>query len=105
MILRHWKGIAKVEEAANYIHHLTTETFPQLSTIQGFIEATISKRNVEQGVEFLVISIWESLESIKQFAGDDVNTAVVPSNVQAMMVDFDRFVTHYEIAGTYPNTK
>ena len=105
MILRHWKGIAKVEEAENYIHHLKTETFPQLSTIQGFIEVKILKRIVEQGVEFLIISTWESIESIKQFAGEVPDKAVVPSNVQAMMVDFDHFVTHYQIADTYPIAK
>jgi heme-degrading monooxygenase HmoA len=102
MILRHWKGIARVEEADNYIRYLETETFPQISTIQGFIEAKILKRIVEQGVEFLIISTWETIESIKQFAGDVAHTAVVPPNVQVMMVEFDSFATHYEIARSYP---
>ena len=102
MILRHWKGIARVEEADNYIRYLETETFPQVSTIEGFVKAKILTRNVEQGVEFLIISIWESIESIKQFAGEVADKAVVPPHVQAMMVEFDDFATHYEIARTYP---
>ena len=102
MILRHWKGIARVEEADNYIRYLESETFPQVSTIQGFVEAKILKRNVEQGVEFLIISTWESVASIKQFAGEVADIAVVPPHVQAMMVEFDDFTTHYEIAQIYP---
>ena len=102
MILRHWKAIARVEEADNYIHYLQTETFPHVATIEGFIEAKILTRNVEQGVEFLIISTWASVESIKQFAGDVAEKAVVPPHVQAMMVEFDDFATHYEIARTYP---
>jgi heme-degrading monooxygenase HmoA len=102
MILRHWKGVTRVEEADNYTRYLETETFPQVSTIQGFIEAKILKRNVEQGVEFLIISTWESIASIQQFAGEVAEKAVVPPHVQAMMVEFDSFAIHYEIARTYP---
>ena len=102
MILRHWKGITRVEEADNYIRYLETETFPQVSTIEGFVEAKILTRNVEQGVEFLIISTWESIESIKQFAGEVADKVVVPPHVQAMMVTFDDFATHYEINQTYP---
>ncbi|MCI0708984.1 MAG: antibiotic biosynthesis monooxygenase [Chloroflexi bacterium] len=97
MISRHWKGIAKPEEADNYIRHLRRDTFPQLSTIEGFINATILKRAVNEGVEFLIVTVWQSLDAIKQFAGENPTVAVVPPNVQAMMIAFDSHVTHYDI--------
>jgi len=101
MISRHWKGIAKPGEAGNYIHHLKKDTFPQLSTIDGFVKASILTRTVEQGTEFLIVTEWESLDAIRAFAGEQVSVAVVPPVVQTMMVEYDTEVRHYEIAATY----
>jgi heme-degrading monooxygenase HmoA len=77
VISRHWRGLARPERAADYERHLLSETFPALKRISGFIDASILKRPLENGVEFLVISQWVSLESIAQFAGADLEAAVV----------------------------
>lgn len=71
MISRHWKGIAKHEKADSYMDHLKNDTFPKLSKIGGFIEASILSRPVEQGTEFLIITVWESMEAIRDFAGEN----------------------------------
>jgi heme-degrading monooxygenase HmoA len=97
MISRHWKGIAKPGEADNYIKHLRTDTFPKLSEIGGFISASILTRAVDQGTEFLIITVWESIESIERFAGPRADVAVVPEVAHAMMVEYDRTVSHYEV--------
>jgi heme-degrading monooxygenase HmoA len=97
MISRHWKGIARPGEADKYIEHLRTDTFPKLSGIDGFISASILKRAVGQGTEFLIITVWESIEAIKRFAGSTADIAVVPDVVQAMMIEYERTVSHYEV--------
>ncbi|MEZ5428473.1 MAG: hypothetical protein R2747_19540 [Pyrinomonadaceae bacterium] len=103
MIERHWKGIAKVEESDNYIKHLLTETFPKISEMDGFIDAKILKKRVDKGVEFLVVTVWSSIESIRQFAGEQMDLAVVPTVVQKMMIEFDDKVSHFEIAWKMKN--
>jgi heme-degrading monooxygenase HmoA len=97
MISRHWTGIAKKNKAEEYVHHLREHTFPQLKDIEGFISASILKRDMQEGVEFLVITNWESIASIKTFAGPDAEIAVVPVTAQNMMIRFDRKARHYEI--------
>jgi heme-degrading monooxygenase HmoA len=97
MISRHWKGIAKPGQAENYIEHLRTDTFPKLFKIDGFISASILKRPVGQGTEFLIITVWKSVEAIERFAGARADVAVVPEVVQAMMIEYDRTVCHYEV--------
>jgi heme-degrading monooxygenase HmoA len=96
-ISRHWTGIAKKESADEYISHLQNDTFKILGSIEGFIQASIMKRDVEDGVEFLIITEWESLEAIKKFAGADVSTAVVPLVAQAMLKRYDKNVRHYQV--------
>lgn len=96
-ISRQWIGLCKKERANDYILHLQEETFQELLTLKGFLRASILKRELSEGIEFLIVTEWESLESIKQFAGEEVATAVVPPAVQEMMVRFDKMVRHYEI--------
>jgi heme-degrading monooxygenase HmoA len=97
MIERHWKGIAKSEEADHYIQHLLTDTFPTLETMTGFIGSSILKRTVDRGVEFRIVTVWDSLDSVKQFAGEKPEIAVVPLSVKKMMVEYDAFAYHYEV--------
>jgi heme-degrading monooxygenase HmoA len=101
MISRHWKGIASPGQAERYVAHLRGEVFPKLAAIPGFVRATILRRAVEGGIEFQVVTVWESLSAIRAFAGQNPEAAVVPPAVQAMMSDYDRHVAHYEIADTY----
>jgi heme-degrading monooxygenase HmoA len=101
MISRNWRGVARAESADDYIHHLQNDTFPQLSRIPGFVSASILRRPVANGVEFLIVTTWDSMEAIRRFAGEPEDVAVVPSVVQAMMVEYDSKVAHYEIADIY----
>jgi heme-degrading monooxygenase HmoA len=101
MISRNWRGIARPEEADNYVTHLRQDTFPKLSNIDGFVSASILRRPTATGIEFLIVTTWQSMEAIRQFAGDQAHIAVVPDVVQAMMVNYDREVAHYEVVDTY----
>jgi heme-degrading monooxygenase HmoA len=97
MISRQWRGLARSSEAQNYVRHLRAETFPSLREIPGFVDASILSRARGEGVEFLIVTRWSSLDAIAKFAGADPEAAVVPAEVTAMMIDYDRRVTHFEV--------
>jgi len=97
MISRQWCGLAKPAHADAYVEHLRKETFPQLSKIPGFIDASILRRNVEKGVEFLIVTRWQSIKGIQRFAGRDADVAVVPPKVREIMIEYDQKVRHYEV--------
>jgi len=97
MIARHWHGLAKKQHAEAYVEHLRNETFPALGAIPGFLGASILRRAAPQGVDFLIITQWTSLEAIQAFAGEDAESAVVPPKVQAMMLGYEDRVRHYEV--------
>ena len=55
------------------------------------------------------MTLWDSLDAIKAFAGDDIGTAIVEPEARAVLSDFDSFADHYEVAfrsgaaaGRYP---
>jgi heme-degrading monooxygenase HmoA len=97
MISRHWTGVAKAAHADDYVTHLRTETFPALQTITGFRGASILRRNVEDGVEFRIVTVWESLAAIEAFAGPEITRAVVPPAAARLMLRYDPAVEHYEV--------
>ena len=97
MIARHWRGLARADRADAYVAHLRQETFPAIRSLPGFKSASILRRNVPDGVEFLIVTTWESLEAIRAFAGANIDAAVVPEAAQEMMLDYDRIVRHYQL--------
>jgi len=99
MISRHWKGVVRKGSAAAYIAHLERETFPALQRLTGFVEASILKRETDEGTEFQIVTVWQSFDAIRAFAGPDLSVAVVPDAAGRLMVTYDRFVVHYEIVG------
>ena len=97
MISRQWHGLARPERAQDYINHLRTETFPALRKIPGFVDASILSRKLPAGVEFQIVTRWESLDAIVKFAGADSEVSVVPQPVVEMMITYDPRAKHFDV--------
>jgi heme-degrading monooxygenase HmoA len=98
MIGRVWRGWTTAELAPGYIAHLRDSTFPALAGIDGHEGAYAFRRDVDGEVEFVVLTIWRSLDAVHAFAGDDHEAAVVPPEAQRSLTRFEDRVTHYEVA-------
>ena len=97
MISRQWRGLAKPDCSQAYADHLRRETFPAIGKLPGFLGASILRRTLPEGVEYLVVTEWVDLEAIRRFAGENVEGAVVPPAVREMMLEYDQVARHYEI--------
>ena len=105
MIARAWHGIAAPETAHDYLEHLRQDVFPELAEIAGYRGASVLRRDSDAGVEFTVQTLWASLDAIRQFAGDQVETAVVAPAAQPLFRSYDHTVTHYEVVLTAAGTQ
>ncbi|MHC1760141.1 MAG: antibiotic biosynthesis monooxygenase [Negativicutes bacterium] len=97
MIERIWRGRATIENAPKYQKHVTEHVFSELNQIPGFMGARLLKRQEEDEIEFLAVTMWESLAAIKGFAGDNIETAIVEPAAREVLCEFDEFATHFEI--------
>jgi|SRR5476651_967228 heme-degrading monooxygenase HmoA len=97
MICRLWRSLVSLEQADRYVDLLNRQTLAQLRELPGFVDASILRREVDRGAEFLIVTRWVSLKAIEQFAGADWTVAVVPPELQPLMIDYDRSVRHYEV--------
>ena len=65
--------------------------------IHGFNGIQLLRREVGQEIEFVTIMLFDSIDSIREFAGKDYEVAVVPENARAVLSRFDERSQHYEI--------
>jgi uncharacterized protein YciI/heme-degrading monooxygenase HmoA len=99
-ILRRWSARATEVQLPKYLEHFSKNVLPELRRVPGYLGATVSHCRCESEIEILVETTWRSLESIRNFAGPDLEAAVVADEAAALLTNFDRRVRHYEIAVT-----
>jgi len=98
MIARTWRGTATAANADAYQHHFTARVAPHLKDLAGHRGAYLLRRAVAGQVEFLAVTLWDSIETIKGFAGANPDLALVEPEARAVLTEFDDFATHYEVA-------
>jgi uncharacterized protein len=97
MVLRMWKGRSTAEKSAKYVDHVTKKVFPLLCSIEGHRGAYLLQRAVNSAIEFVVLTLWESMEAVRKFAGPTPEKAVVDPEAQAVLTSFDESATHYQV--------
>lgn len=98
MIGRVWRGFTLVADADAYVAHLQRATLPALKTIAGHRASYVLRRASGGAVEFVVITLWDSLDAVCSFAGDDPEVAVVPTEARQLLTAYDERAVHYEVA-------
>src|SRR5688500_18572727 len=97
MIARVWRGMARTSLAADaYQRHVTQKVLPALAAIQGHRGARVLRREEDGGIEFLVMTFWDSIDAIRDFAGEDCERAVVEPEARAVLNEYDERARHYE---------
>lgn len=106
MIARVWRCMAETDEnVAAYIDHFNHAVLPELRQLDGYNGAYILRRELDDGIEVKVMTLWVSKDAIRAFAGENLETAVVEPAARAVLREFDTVVTHYEIALSPEETK
>jgi hypothetical protein len=96
-ILRLWKGRATAAKAGDYVRHASQTVFPEVQSLPGHRGAYLLRRSVGDSVEFTVLTLWDSMDAVRGFAGPDPERAVVEPAARAALSDFEETVTHYEV--------
>lgn len=99
MISRIWYGWTSPDNAASYQSLLETEILPRIANrqIDGYRGAHLLRRELEKEVEFVTILWFDSLDAVRNFAGDDYEVAVVPEKARALLSRFDARSAHYQV--------
>jgi heme-degrading monooxygenase HmoA len=96
-IVRSWCATATRARVADYERHLRETVVPQLEAISGYRGIMLLRCDRGVDSEIRVLTHWESMDAIRRFAGDSPEVAVVEPDAQAVLLAFDREVTHHEV--------
>jgi heme-degrading monooxygenase HmoA len=97
MIARTWHGAVRAPDADAYHRYLLESGVPSLRTTAGNRGVYVLRRIQGTEAHFFLISLWESLEAIRAFAGDDVERARYYPEDERYLLELEPTVTHYEV--------
>ena len=99
MIVRMWHGRVPTSKARAYRTFLNKRAIPDYRSFKGNISVYILERTEGEVTHFITMTFWESLDAIKNFAGDDVETAKYYPEDKDFLLEFEPRVVHYEVVG------
>lgn len=98
MVARIWSGRTTKENYQAYSDFLIDVAVPDYKRINGCIELTFLKAITDDGLgHFKLISLWDNIESIKEFAGSDIHKAKFYTEDEFFLIEKDEFVEHFEV--------
>jgi len=97
VIVRAWHATATAEGADAYREHFTHSVLPDLQRIDGYQGAYLLRRGRDSHVELQVLTLWDSLEAIRRFAGANPDNAVVEPAARAALATYDTTATHHTV--------
>jgi heme-degrading monooxygenase HmoA len=99
MIVRIWHGWTTPGNADKYEALLKEEIFVGIQNrrIRGFKGIQLLRREHGDEVEFVTIMSFDTLDAVREFAGEDFEAAVVPEKARAVLSRFDGRSQHYEV--------
>ena len=97
MIARIWHGKTKVSDFETYTVFLKERAIPDYKKTEGFVKLTFLRNIIDNEAHFTLITFWENLEVIKNFAGQDYELAKYYIEDKKYLLKFEKKVTHYEV--------
>jgi len=97
MIARIWHGITPESKSDEYHDYLMKTGVKEVGSEKGNLGVYVLRRIHDKQAEFLFISLWESVEAIRKFAGADIERAVYYPKDRESLLELEPNVNHYEV--------
>ena len=98
MIARTWTGTVRRSDADAYAGYIRDTGFTEYARTAGNRGAWMLRRDEGDRTEFITLSLWESVEAIRAFAGDDIEAAVLYPEDERYLLG-ESTVAHYDVVG------
>jgi len=96
MISRIWHGWTAPEHADEYEAMLRATVLPGITRVKGYHGAYLLRRNVGNEVEFVTMTLFDDLDAVRGFAGEDYTRAVIHEEAGRLLTHYDEHSAHYE---------
>lgn len=96
-IMRTWHGEVPLEKADAYEKFMIQKAAPDYGSVAGLQNIYFQRRDEETKAYFLLVTIWDSMESIKQFAGDEPELAKYYTEDDDFLLEKEKYTTMYDV--------
>ena len=96
MIVRVWHGWTRPEDGDAYERFLRALLSDLPASVSGSLGGWVLRRPANGEEEFMVMTLFESLNAIRAFAGEDYETPVIEPEAARLLVRGDEKAAHYE---------
>lgn len=100
MIARTWHGRVPAAQADAYHAYLLRTGLGDYASTPGNRGVQVLRRTEGEIAHFLLITLWDSLDAIRAFAGPDYERARYYPEDDDYLLEREPFVTHYEVLST-----
>ena len=97
MIARIWRGAVAQADGDAYADYVAETGLAGYTSTEGNRGAWLLRRDVGDKTEVVTLSMWDSMEKIKAFAGEDPEVAVFYPEDDRFLIERDEFVSHYVV--------
>jgi heme-degrading monooxygenase HmoA len=97
MIARIWRGVVRRADGDAYADYIRDTGFDEYAATAGNRGAWMLRDDRGDRTEFITFSLWESVEAIRAFAGDDIDAAVYYPEDERYLIEREATVSHYEV--------
>lgn len=97
MIARVWHGIVPAQDSQSYLEYLNQTGVKDLQNTPGNKGVNVMSRIEGDQAHFILISYWDSLKSIQNFAGEDIQKARYYPQDEDFLIELEPQVEHYEV--------
>lgn len=97
MIARHWRGWTEARNADAYESLLRETVLPALKEIEGYRGGYVLRCDGAAEVEFVVVNLFDSLDAVKKFAGENYAVAVFEPEAERLLSRIEPVAMHYEV--------
>ncbi|HET9981364.1 MAG TPA: hypothetical protein VFQ32_13015 [Ktedonobacterales bacterium] len=97
MIARTWHGMTPAAKADEYLDLMLGVAMPDYKAIPGNRGVTVMRRIEGDVAHFLLLTLWDSADAIRQFAGEDIEKAKYYDFDPDYLLELEPAVTHYEV--------
>jgi antibiotic biosynthesis monooxygenase (ABM) superfamily enzyme len=102
VIARVWRGTVRAEDEAEYAGYLEQTGMRRARAVDGNRGTLVLHRAEGDRAEFVTVLLFDSLDDVRAFAGDEPARAVFFPDDDRYLVERDLDVRHYEVDAHLP---
>jgi len=97
MTARIWRGAISREDGDAYAEYMEQTGIAGYVNTPGNIAALMLRRDDSERSEFVMVTLWESMDAVRAFAGEEPYRAVFYPEDDRFLVERDLTVSQYQV--------